>query len=43
MSLKQWLDNGWLRNHKTSKNEIDNLMMIVEPTSPSTLTNKMIY
>ena len=30
MSLKQWLDNGWLRNHKTSKTEIDNLMMIVE-------------
>ena len=30
MSLKQWLDNGWLRFHKTSKNEIDNLLMIVE-------------
>ena len=30
MSLKQWLDNGWLRIHKTSRNEIDNLLMIVE-------------
>jgi hypothetical protein len=30
MSLKQWQDNGWLRIHKTSKNEIDNLLMIVE-------------
>ena len=30
MSLKQWLNNGWLRAHKTSKNEIENLMMIVE-------------
>lgn len=30
MSLKQWLDNGWLRFHKTTKNEIDNLLMIVE-------------
>jgi len=30
MSLKLWLDNGWLRVHKTSKNEIENLLMIVE-------------
>ena len=30
MSLKQWLSNGWLRIHKTSRNEIDNLLMIVE-------------
>ena len=30
MNLKQWLNNGWLRTHKTSKNEIENLMMIVE-------------
>ena len=30
MSLKQWLNNGWLRTHRTSKNEIENLMMIVE-------------
>ena len=21
MSLKQWLNNGWLRTHKTSKND----------------------
>jgi uncharacterized protein (UPF0332 family) len=30
MSLRQWLNNGWLRNHKTSKNEILNLFAIVE-------------
>jgi len=30
MSLKQWLDNGWLRKHKTDKQEIDNLFQIVE-------------
>lgn len=30
MSLKVWLDNGWLRRHKTSQNEIENLLRIVE-------------
>jgi hypothetical protein len=30
MSLKQWADNGWLRNHKTSQQEITNLLGIVE-------------
>ena len=25
MSLKQWLNNGWLRSHKTSPQEISNL------------------
>lgn len=30
MNLKQWLNNGWLRTHKTIKNEIENLMMIVD-------------
>ena len=29
MSLKQWLDNGWLREHKTDKQEIANLFQIV--------------
>ena len=29
MSLIQWLDNGWLRKHVTSKEEIANLMAIV--------------
>ena len=29
MSLKQWLDNGWLREHKTDKKEIANLFQIV--------------
>lgn len=30
MSLKQWLDNGWLRQHETSKNEILDLLSIVD-------------
>jgi len=30
MSLKQWLNNGWLRVHRTSPNEIENLLGIVE-------------
>lgn len=30
MSLKQWFDNGWLRKHKTSLQEISNLFAIVE-------------
>ncbi len=30
MSLEQWLNNGWLRRHKTSPNEIKNLLMIVD-------------
>ena len=30
MSLKRWLDNGWLRVHQTSRKEIENLLMIVE-------------
>jgi hypothetical protein len=30
MSLKQWADNGWLRNHKSSKQEISNLLAIVD-------------
>jgi len=30
MSLKQWADNGWLKPHKTSKEEIANLLAIVE-------------
>lgn len=29
MSLKQWADNGWLRLHNTSAEEINNLMMII--------------
>ena len=28
MSLKQWLDNGWLRRHKTSAKEISDLSAI---------------
>ncbi|MGB8354355.1 MAG: hypothetical protein WCD79_10735 [Chthoniobacteraceae bacterium] len=30
MSLKQWADNGWLRPHKTSPQEIADLLAIVE-------------
>ncbi len=30
MSLKQWVDNGWLKIHRTSREEISNLLGIVE-------------
>lgn len=30
MSLKKWLDNSWLRKHKTDKQEIANLLQIVD-------------
>ena len=30
MTLMQWADNGWLRSHKTSGEEIGNLLAIVE-------------
>ena len=30
MTLKQWLDNGRLRPHKTTPQEIENLFMIVD-------------
>ncbi|MDL1982503.1 MAG: hypothetical protein LWX02_13810, partial [Deltaproteobacteria bacterium] len=30
MSLNQWVDNGWLRRHKTSQEEIENLIMIID-------------
>jgi len=30
MILKQWADNGWLRPHRTSPEEIDNLISIVD-------------
>lgn len=30
MSLKNWADNGWLRTHKSSSQEIQNLLEIVE-------------
>jgi len=29
MSLKNWADNGWLKAHKTSRQEIQNLLAIV--------------
>jgi hypothetical protein len=28
--LKEWVDNGWLRNHRTSPQEIAGLLAIVE-------------
>ncbi len=30
MSLKRWFENGWLRRHQTSYQEIADLMMIVD-------------
>ena len=30
MTLKQWINNGWLRRHKTSSEEIENLLMIID-------------
>lgn len=30
MSLKNWADNGWLRTHKSSSQEIQNLLEIVK-------------
>jgi len=30
MSLKDWLDNGWLRLHKCSREDIQNLFEIVD-------------
>ena len=30
MSLKQWVDNGWLKPHRTSRKEISSLLGIVE-------------
>lgn len=30
MSLENWANNGWLRPHKTSNQEIQNLLAIVE-------------
>ena len=33
MTLKQWLDNGWLRQHQTTAKEIENLFQIVDRDS----------
>jgi len=30
MSLKQWADNGWLKPHRTSREEVGKLLDIVE-------------
>lgn len=30
MSLKQWVDNGWLKSHTTSRQEIANLIAVTE-------------
>jgi len=30
MTLKQWSDNGWLKTHATTPEEIENLFQIVE-------------
>jgi hypothetical protein len=30
MDLKQWAENGWLRPHRISREEIGNLLLIAE-------------
>ena len=30
MNLKQWADNGWLRPHRTSRQEVSGLLAIVQ-------------
>lgn len=30
MSLQDWLKNGWLASHVTSKNEITDLLTVIE-------------
>ncbi len=30
MSLQSWLENGWLRRHKTSRREIGDLLKIID-------------
>ncbi len=51
MSLENWAKNGWLRPHKTSNQEIQNLLAIVERDledarqsnlSPSTPKSSMV-
>ena len=42
MTLENWLNNDWLRIHKTSKNEINNLFMIVGRDLEDT-KQKIIY
>ena len=40
MTLKQWQDNGWLCPHQTSRQEIENLLAIVEYDAASMATEK---
>ena len=30
MSLKQWFDNGWIKQHRSSRQEVADLLAIVE-------------
>ena len=30
MTLSQWAENGWLKSHKTSSEEVKNLLAVVE-------------
>lgn len=43
MSLQQWKDNGWLKEHKTDLAELSNLLAIadrdIEDASTSDLSN----
>ena len=38
MSLKNWLSNGWLTEHKSSKQEISELLGIAERDLEQALT-----
>jgi len=33
MTLTEWQNNGWLRPHKSSRNEIEALFLIVDHNS----------
>jgi hypothetical protein len=45
MSLTQWAENGWLRRHRTSRDEIDNLLKIVDRDlrKNGTLVQKILH
>jgi len=41
MSLKQWADNGWLRTHQSSRQEIAGLLSIVDRDLHDAATNDL--
>jgi len=42
MTLEQWLNNGWLRSHKTSAQEIGNLLAKNPAETKETLWSTII-